>query len=121
MPHKFHVQIGGIALYQPLELGQIGVAGGDARQRTGLLQGDDVPLLVADDALQVAALVLRPHAAHHLAVGIFGLAGLQVVIVAVNAAAADIGIADDERVALCGSQFIEILLHGILRKTIANG
>ena len=32
----------------------------------------------------------------------------------------DVGIANNQRIALCGSQFVEILLDGILRKTVAN-
>jgi hypothetical protein len=41
--------------------------------------------------------------------------------VAVNAATTDIGIADDERVALCGSELVELLFDGILREAVADG
>jgi hypothetical protein len=41
--------------------------------------------------------------------------------VCVYGTATDVGIADDERVALGGSEFVEVLLYGILLETIAYG
>ena len=90
------MQIGGIALYEALQLGQIAVAGGYAGELAGLLHGDDVPLLVANDGLQRGFSAYGSDAAHHLSVDVCGLVVQQVVVVGVNAATANICVADDE-------------------------
>ena len=51
VPHELHMQIGRIALDEAFQLCQVAITAADARQLAGLLQGDDVPLLIADDGL----------------------------------------------------------------------
>ncbi len=121
VPHEFNMQVGGVALDKALELYEIAIGRGQSRVVAGLLEGDDVPLLVADNGLEVDILGVGTDATHHLTVFVVGLAREQVVVVAVNAATTDIGIADDERVALCGSELVELLFDGILREAVADG
>ena len=51
VPHELHMQVGGVAQDEAFELCQIAKAAADTRQLAGLLEGDDVPLLIADDGL----------------------------------------------------------------------
>ena len=93
----------------------------NARQQTGLLEGDDVPRLVQNDALQTHLFLLCLHATYHLAIGIAATRGFQIVQVHFQRATTDVGVADNQRIALSSSQFIEVLLYGILGKAVANG
>ena len=121
VPHELHVKIGRITENEAFQLGEIGETAGNARQLADLLQGDDVPLLVADDGLKAGLAAHGLHTTYHLAVDVGGFVVEQVVIVGVDRAAADVGVADNQRVALCSSELIEILLYGILREAVANG
>ena len=59
--------------------------------------------------------------ANYLAVGIEGTVAAKIVVVAVDGAPGNIGIADYQRVALCCCQLIQVLLDGILREAVADG
>ena len=39
----------------------------------------------------------------------------------IDGAGRDVGVADDQRVALCCSQFVEVLLYGVFREAVADG
>ena len=114
MPHELHVEVAGVAENETFQLCQIAETAADARQLAGLLQGDNIPLLVADDRLQSGLIAHSLNTSHHLAVDVGGLFVDEVVVVCVYGTATDVGIANDERVALGGSEFVEVLFYSIL-------
>ena len=81
---------------EPLEMGEIGVGGRESGKGAGLLEGDDIPLFVTDYALQIDLLGVGADTTHHLTVFVVGLARQQVVVMAVDGASTNIGIANDE-------------------------
>ena len=121
VPYYLDLLVGADGEHVVLEPLQIGEGVGQTREVAGLLERDDVPLVVGDDVVERHVVASHGLAPDNLAVTILGLAGLCVAPVAVYRAATDIGVADDQTVALGGSQLVEVLLNGVLGEAVADG
>ena len=122
MEHQSHTRVACPLYHIVDELREIRViAGKEAGILTHLLEADDVPRLVEDDAVEGHLLAVCALSVHHLTVfeGSFSLA--HHLPMRLQPLASAVGIAQDKVVAHLAPQFVEVLLHSVLGKGIADG